>query len=301
MAATYQGEEKVSKQRMIQGQLGSITYSSGVIAPNILSPAPTASVQFNDTVGNNYMYVKRHNDVFALHTSGNILGSDGYSFATFQTIDLRDLIRDQAGLDDVTINVQRQYELPFPAFAFNVAPGNIEECLVMILGDLNMERNITSVASIFNAGFGNVRGTSGGNPFEVLYREIRQYVQDPSQNFISPDQIGSYAGPVGDATQAPTRFTANLRLQSRTIGGYPDLVVGPAITVIRAWRVFCADRTIQSISGGGLTDNPADEMVYLQSRLDLQIPALQFNIVGTQRDLTDTEIATYYSNILQNP
>jgi len=143
--------------------------------------------------------------------------------------------------------------------------------------------------------------SQGGLPFEVLYREVRQYVQDPSQNFLSPDQMGSMAGPTGDPTQASTRWVGNFRMTSRTIGGYPDLLVGPGLTVIRAWSVYPANRTSQAIvadGGQAGVDSIANELDHLQMQLSLQIPALQYNIVGTQRPLTATETATYYSNIL---
>jgi hypothetical protein len=55
---------------------------------------------------------------------------------------------------------------------------------------------------------------------------------------------------------------------------------------------------MQAIDGGGPTDTAADELNHLQMQLQLKIPALQYNIVGTQRPLTATETATYYSNIL---
>jgi hypothetical protein len=172
------------------------------------------------------------------------------------------------------------------------------------LGNHNLEElGGTNPRFYFEAGFGPTKdptGTDsqGGLPFEVLYREIRQYVQDPSQNFLSPDQMGSQAGPLGDASQAPTRFVGNYRLASRTIGGYPDLITGPGLTIVRAWAVYPANRGAQAATGGGPSDNPADEYTYLQSQVQMIVPALQYNIVGTQRPMTDTEIATYYSNIL---
>ena len=87
-------------------------------------------------------------------------------------------------------------------------------------------------------------------------------------------------------------------MTSRTIGGYPNLLVGPGITIIRAWSIFPAKRTVQIANGGGATDAPALELDYLKSQTMVEVPALQFNIVGTQRKLTATETATYYSNIL---
>lgn len=293
----------MSKPRMIQGQFGSVTYSSGVLAPGITSPAGSASVQFNETYLN-YMGVPRHNDKFFEYVGGSFLDPAGVHFATYQYIDLRDLLEEKACMDDVTINVQRLYEVPYPNITYNMPPGNIEETLLIVLGDFNLEEEGQfSPQHASRAGFTYLKDSGGDNsqgglPFEVLYREVRQYVQDPSQNFVSPDQIGSQAGPAGDATQAPTRFVGNYRMTSRTIGGYPDLLVGPGITVIRAWSVYPASRSVQTLTGGGLSDAPADELTYLSARVEVQIPALQFNIVGTQRKLTATETATYYSDIL---
>ena len=306
MAATYQGEKEMSKPRMIQTTFGALTYSSGVLNPNVTSAPGLASVQFN-TTPNNYLSVKRHNDQFFIPDKvaapTNPLDNTGIHFATFDYIDLRDLMENKECMDDVTINVQRLRELPYPQVTYNMPPGNIEETLIVILGDLNMETVSTgTMMDMHDAGFKPflAGAQSGGLPFEVLYRENRQYVQDPSQNFVSPDQVGSQGGPIGDPTQAPTRFVGNFRLASRTIGGYPDLVVGPGLTVIRVWSMWPANRSIQAVDGGGPTDAPADELTYLQMQLQAQIPALQVNIVGTQRPMTATEVATYYSNILLN-
>ena len=292
----------MASPRMIQGQFGSLTYSTGIMNPGDASPAaPTLSFNENPS---SYLGVKRHNDKFFNFASGNNLEAGGIFFMTHDYVDLRDLVETKSAMDDVTINIQRLRELPYPNFTYNMAPGNIEECFVVLLGNHNLEElGGTNPRFYFEAGFGPTKdptGTDsqGGLPFEVLYREIRQYVQDPSQNFLSPDQMGSQAGPLGDASQAPTRFVGNYRLASRTIGGYPDLITGPGLTIVRAWAVYPANRGAQAATGGGPSDNPADEYTYLQSQVQMIVPALQYNIVGTQRPMTDTEIATYYSNIL---
>jgi len=289
--------------RMIQSQFGALTYDSGVITPSLSTPL-TPTALFNDVFTANYQQVKRHNDVFHEPVAGSNLTTDGLSFMTYQYVDLRDLLEEKACMDDVVINVQRMYELPYPAISYNIPPGNIEETLLVLLGDYDLDTpGLFDIKKAAHAGFGPLKDpttddSQGGLPFEVLYREVRQYVQDPSQNFVSPGQIGTQAGPTGNAAITPTRFVGNWRMASRTIGGYPDLLVGPGITIIRAFTVFPASRQIQSIDGAGPTDQPADEFAFLQMRLQLGIPALQLNIVGTQRPLTATETATYYSNIL---
>ncbi len=293
----------MAQPRMIQGQFGATIYDSGTIDPLITAPL-NATVAFNES--GSYMGVKRHNDRFFIPNQPADPDeplSGFLHFATFDYVDLRDLLEAKACLDDVTINVQRLKELPYPNLSYNVAPGNIEETFMVVLGDLKLDDQstfITTVSKMHKAGFEDFTqpGQEGGLPFEILYRENRQYVQDPSQNFVSPDQIGSQGGPIGDPSQAPTRFVGNFRLSSRTIGGYPDLVVGPGLTIIRVWSMWPANRSVQALVGDPVVDAPADELTYLQSRLQVYAPALQYNIVGTQRPLTATETATYYSNIL---
>lgn len=289
--------------RMIQGQFGAVNYSSGVMPPGQQVPT-TPSLIFNEIL-TTYQGVKRHNDVFYEQTPGNPLDANAMHFMTYQYVDLRDLLEEKACMDDVVINVQRLKEIPFPNISYNMAPGNIEETFLVLLGDYNLEEGGASfnVAGVSKAGFMPLKDptgndSQGGLPFEVLYREVRQYQQDPSQNFLSPDQIGSQAGGTGDPTKAPTRFVGNLRMTSRTIGGYPDLLVGPGITIIRGWSVYPANRIGQTLVGDPAIDSPADEFTFLRSQVQLEIPALQYNIVGTQRKLTATETATYYSNIL---
>ncbi len=294
----------MSKPRMIQGQFGSVSYNSGLLPPGLTSPAATATVAFNE-VQSGYQGVPRHNDVFYQPVLGQDLSASGIHFATYEYVDLRDLLEEKACMDDVTINVQRMYEVPYPNLTFNMPPGNIEETFLIVLGNLNLEEiGGFAVTSAPRAGFAPLKGSGessqGGLPFEILYREVRQYVQDPSQNFVSDDQIGSQAGnqPGADPTKAPTRFVGNFRMTSRTIGGYPDILVGPGLTVIRAWSIYPADRGVQAIAGLNPADTPAEEFLHLSAQVQCQIPALQYNIVGTQRKLTATETATYYSNIL---
>jgi len=109
MARTYKEEEVMARPRMIQRQFGSITYSTGVMAPN-QSDGPTPFLAFNE-LPSNYMGVTRHDDSFYVINPGATLETlqSGIHFATFDTVDLRDLIRDNQGMDDVTINVQRMY------------------------------------------------------------------------------------------------------------------------------------------------------------------------------------------------
>lgn len=301
----------MASPRMIQSQFGSLIYDSGVIPP--LSIGPNAATVIFNEVPTVYMAVERHNDKLYVanplgpnpESGDNFVSTDGLSFATFDYIDLRDLMEEKAGIDDVTINLQRLYEVPFPNLTYNMSPGNIEECVTILLGKHDLStfegQNPKFWSKAGFQGLGDTPGTGGtwgGLPFEVLYRELRQYVQDPSQNFLSPDQMGSQSDPSGNPAEAPTRFVGNYRMQSRTIGGYPDLIVGPGITIIRSWTMYPANRDAQTFIGTNPGDAPADEYTYLNSRVQCYVPAMQINIVGTQRPLTATETATYYSNIV---
>jgi hypothetical protein len=297
--------------RMIQGQFGAINYDTGVVPAGEFLPT-SPSVAYNENLVS-YQGVKRHNDVFYFQQPGNPLNATNPThFMTYQYVDLRDLLEEKAGMDDVVINIQRQGELPFPNQSYNVAPGVIEETFLVLLGDYDLDKNVPvggfggfNIGGASRAGFipmldPSGEDSQGGLPFEVLYREVRQYTQDPSQNFTSPDMMGSFAGTGAgaDPTQASTRFVGSFRLSSRTIGGYPDLLVGPGLTIIRAFSVYPSSRLSQTLKGGNAADTAADEFTYLEMRLQCQFPALQYNIVGTQRPLTATETATYYSNIL---
>jgi len=297
--------------RMIQGQFGAVAYSTGQLLSGQDVPL-TPTVVFNETTGS-YQGVKRQIDKFYIQQAGSPLDAAGIHFMTYDYVDLRDLLEAKACMDDVVINVQRQYELPYPGLSYNVPPGNIEETFLILLGDYDLEKpgdlaglSPFNVKNASKAGFVPLKDltgndSQGGLPFEVLYREVRQYVQDPSQNFTSPDQIGTFAGQGGNPSQVPSRLVGNFRMSSRTIGGYPDLLVGPGITVVRAWSIYPSNRTVQNITGGAtvpIADVPAGELIDLAMQLEVNIPALQYNIVGTQRPLTATETATYYSNIL---
>ena len=302
------------KQRMLQGTFGSITYQSGLIEaghaevlPGSLNPS---FVGFNEGPGD-YMGVKRHND--ELYVTDVTPGTttphlrNNARFMSYEYVDLRDLLDRKTGIDDVIINIQRMYENPFPSSMVNPPPGGIEEHFIMVLGKLDLSSDIGSDPANFQKlGFvpspdlPSITGGYGGLPFQVLYRETRRYYADPSQTYNSPGSAGTYAGLAGTAGTTPSRVVANLSLVDRTVGGYPDLLVGPGITVLRIWNVFTANRFSQVLQGDNPADTAALEYLDQLSRTNLSIPALQWNIIGTERSLTDTEEAVYYSNILLN-
>lgn len=297
----------MAKPRMIQGQFGSTAYQSGNVEPLELLPTGAFVSFLEGEYG--ILQVPRHNDQLYSYGGAGFI-RDQIHYCTYDYIDLRDLIKNKECMDDVTINVQRLRENPLISAGWNLPPGQgIEETLIFVLGDLSLDTNQDlNLDEIVKGGFAPIPHTAptfkdpftgSSLPFQVLYREVRRYMPDNSQTYYSPNQIGTYAG-FGDATQFTTSFTGRLNLTSRTVGGYPDLLVGPGITVIRAVSVYLADRSIQAVTGGGGTDVQSDQLQYGTLNLSFIMPALQWNIVGTQRSMTDTEIATYYSNILVN-
>lgn len=302
------------KQRMLQGTFGSITYQSGLIEagnPEVLPGSLSPSlVRFNENAGD-YMGVKRHND--ELYVTDVTPGTTtphlrrNSRFMSYEYVDLRDLLDRKTGIDDIIINIQRMYENPFPDSMVNPPPGGIEEHFIMVLGKLDLSSDIGSDPAAFQK-LGFVPGPDpptydggyGGLPFQVLYRETRRYYADPSQTYNSPGSMGTYAGAAGTVGTTPSRVVANLTLTDRTVGGYPDLLVGPGVTVLRIWNVFTANRFVQDLRGDNPSDVAALEFTDQLSRTNLVIPALQWNIIGTERSLTSTEEAVYYSNILLN-
>ena len=291
---------------MLQGQFASYSYSSGLIDPGQPAALVGATVTPNTAAGN-YMGVSRFNDQLYLCNPGapdeNLQGNA--RFMSFQYVDLRDLLENGTGIDDLIINVQRLYESPFPSFMFNPPPAGIEETFMMVLGKMDLSTNQGIDPRLFDAaGFGSgnadVTELGLGLPFQVLYREKRRYYADPSQTATQGAGTSpSYAGATGDPAASPSSLVGNLTMVDRTIGGYPDLIVGPGITIIRMWNVFTANRNVQGLVLSGV-DNPATNYQFLSSQTNLTIPPLQWNIIGRERKLTPTDEAVYYSNILLN-
>lgn len=291
---------------MLQGQFASYSYTSGLIDPGQPFAVVGAAVVPNTAAGN-YMGVSRFNDELYVCNPGapdeNLQGNA--RFMSFQYVDLRDLLENGTGIDDLIINVQRLYENPFPSLMFNPPPGGIEETFMMVLGKMDLSSNQGIDPRLFDAaGFGSgnadVTELGLGLPFQVLYREKRRYYADPSQTATQGAGTSpSFAGATGDPVASPSSLVGNLTMVDRTMGGYPDLIVGPGITIIRMWNVFTANRAAQGLVLSGV-DNPATNYQFLSSQTNLTIPPLQWNIIGRERKLTATDEAVYYSNILLN-
>ena len=75
------------------------------------------------------------------------------------------------------------------------------------------------------------------------------------------------------------------------------MVIGPELQVIRFVQVFPFSRDNQNRTGGGSNNDPAQELVNLQSRVYVTMPAFTINIIGEVMDLTATEKATEYTNV----
>jgi len=301
-------------ERMLHGQFGCVSYLSGIIEPGFTTTIPqtNASAQFAVVPGgaSQYMGVTRHDDEFYEANSYSQNVKDGKHFVTYQYVDLRDMMTNHECMDDITINVQRNYDNPFPNPIYNMAPANaIEETFTVILGkmdfklleqdpayDLEIEALPQAGMQPARYGGGDQEYLENGLPNQVLYREVRRYHSDPSQQFTSPDQMPNMAGPLGNVI-TPTRWTGSLQLTDRTVSGYPNLVVGPGITIMRSWSVYPADRTIQSASSS-VPPQPANEFLNQRSFIGIKTPALQWNITGKVRKLTATEEAVWYTNIL---
>ncbi len=298
-------------QRMLHGQFGSVSYNSGVMDAGASESAPNAETAMFNNVAGNYMAVPRHDDTFYADSTlmPNNVRNKAH-FMTYQYVDLRDMITEKQCLDDITINVQRLYDNPWPGGTYNMAPTQaIQEAFIVLLGKMDFKAieqasppELVAIDELVNSGFMPTRYDTGahldnGLPFQVLYREVRRYMSDPSQQATSPNMMGTQAGPGGNPA-TPTRWTGNLSLIDRTVGGYPNLVVGPGITVIRVWSVYPAKRVVQDQTGGAPGDASANELVNLRSFVNLTTSPLQWNITGTQRKLTDAEQAKWYTNIL---
>jgi hypothetical protein len=311
MAQAYQGAQVMAAQdRLLTGTFGSILFDTGIIDAG-LPENPSGSTAEHLVTQGSYLGTPRHDDRFIPYhnlVAGDPLNVDptepGF-FATSQYVDLRDLLSEKECLDEIVINVQRMFDNPFPGGTYNMAPDqSIQETFMIVLGNMNLNSHVgqfnmdVKTQQFPQSGFSPADAGAAGNlenglPFQVLYRENRRYFGDASQTLYSPNQMPSVNPP--NPNYEIDRWTLALSLSDRTIGGYPNLVVGPGITIVRAWQVYPAKRTSQA---GPLLSTPAKEYEFRPSRVVLTIPALQWNITGTQRALTKSEQAKWYTNIL---
>jgi len=312
MAQAYPGAKVMATQdRLLTGTFGSILFDTGVIDAG-LPENPAGSTAEHIATQGSYLGTPRHDDRFIPYystltpgTPANVDPNNPGFFATSQYVDLRDLLSEKECLDEIVINVQRMFDNPFPGGTYNMAPDqSIQETFLVVLGNMNLNSHIGQLGFDVNsqefptAGFcptdaGTPGNLENGLPFQVLYRENRRYFGDASQTLYSPNQMPSVNPP--NPSYEIDRWTLALSLSDRTIGGYPNLVVGPGITIVRSWQIYPAVRSTQA---GPLLSTPAKEYEFRPSRVALTIPALQWNITGTQRPLTKSEQAKWYTNIL---
>ena len=308
--------EAIMPTRVIKTTMGAVRFDTGVIpAGQPVNPAGS-NLSFNESL-EDWMSAKEHNDAFALTNTGTPALTNGLHFASHDYIDLRDLLENQQGLDDIIVNVQRQQELPYAALCWNVSPVNaMYETLIISQERLPLDAIIGSnevlmLQNLHSIGFkptGIYDSVSGLYEYvavrqnALVYVETRKYVLDRGQQWYSAEQMGQMNGPPpGDPSLSQTRWTSDFAMAQRTVRGNPDLIVGAGLHVVRVWSMWPADRTSQDVVLDPATDEPAFELQYNTSRLYVEIPALQVNIIGNQRELTATEQAVWYSNILLGP
>lgn len=295
--------------RKLHGQFGSWAYDSGPInAGDTVTVAP--GFPFLDLNKVAPYGSEHHNDELVLSSVGaNISGN--ITFASYQKVDLRDIFDKRECMDNIVINIQRHLENPVPSFSVNMGKNPLIEQLYIINDDIDTNDGgflWSSLAGEINRiGFDNsVKPFTVAFPLiqsyeSVLYRETRRYVPDASQIYRSTLDNGSYVGLTGTiAGQQGNSWLYRYNLESRTVGGYPNLLVGPFLTIIRAWTLYGADRTDMSYVGTGPNDVEATNFSSAEARLQLLTPMLQWNIVGNRRAMTDEEIAVEYSNKLIN-
>lgn len=297
--------------RKLHGQFHSYNYDSGIIAANASISAlpgfPQVSINRIEPYGSDV-----GNDEFVLSSvqanlSGNI------AFASYQKVDLRDMFDNRECMDNIVINVQRHLENPVPTFSANMGKNPLIEQFLIINDDIDTtdggilrdslqgEINRIGFDNSVVQGASTLRNTLTQSYESVLYRETRRYTPDASQIYRSITDNGSYVGLTGTiAGQQNNSWLYRYNLESRTVGGYPNLLVGPFLTIIRAWTLYGADRTDMSLNGGGPNDTKATNYEFAEARLQLTTPMLQWNIVGNRRAMTDSEIALEYSNKLIN-
>ena len=303
--------------RIMKTTMGSTIFDSGLIDPGQPVSLGGSSVDFNDQLDGitAWMATVAHNDRFALDNTGApLIAGNGIHFATQDYIDLRDLLEEQQCLDDIVVNIQRQQELPYASICYNLSPVNaMYETLIVCQEELDLDAVLGSLQEpqlqqLHSIGFQPMGTLDTGTGLythqavrqdAIVYVETRKYALDGSQQWYSEATMGQMNGPPpGDATLSRTRWTSDFAMVERTVRGNPDLIVGPGLHVVRVWSMWAADRAFQDITLDPGTDEPAFEYQFNTSRLLVKIPALQVNVIGNQRDMTATEQAVWYSNIL---
>jgi hypothetical protein len=302
--------------RIMKTTMGSTIFDSRLIDVNQPVNPLGSTVDFNDQLDGitAWMATKAHNDRFALNNLGNPAVLGGIHFATQDYIDLRDLLEDQQCLDDIVVNIQRQQELPYASICYNLSPVNaMYETLIVCQEELDLDAVLGSLQEpqlqqLHTIGFQPMGTLDTGTGLyahqavrqdAIVYVETRKYALDGSQQWYSPSTMGQMNGVApGDPLQSETRWTSDFAMVERTVRGNPDLIVGPGLHVVRVWSMWAANREAQANRIDPVSNAVATEYEWNTSRLLVKIPALQVNVIGNQRDMTATEQAVWYSNIL---
>lgn len=289
---------------MLSSTFGTTHFTTGRVTPG-LPVDPGTSVTFLSGV--NKFGTPTHDDVFYEFSEG--VNRNGGSYFTYDQHDLRDLLEEGMCLDNAMINIQRLKETPHALECFNVPPlRQIYETIIITNSNLDMTPGSlgTNFNLIYKAGFDSpFVGANEGkldDQREILYCERRVYGQDRSQEFVSPNEMGSmFGGPsVGDSV---TRWLNNWVLLDRTVTGQADMVIGPNLQIIRFVEVECYSRINQDTSTTAPPE-PAREYLDQEFSVNVFMPAFTVNVIGEKRPLTATEKAIEYTNVFlsnQNP
>lgn len=296
---------EVMALRQLHGQFGSYVYDSGIIAANADVTAVGGYPLLTENTTNPYGSDVKNDRLFASSVGATING--GISFGSYQYVDLRDMFDDRECMDDIVINVQRQLDTPVPSLWVNMGLGPIIETFAIINDEIDTTDGGEGWSALSGGrwhkiGYGTNTAVSKlilGNYKSILYRETRRYTPNTNQSYRSGIDMGSYVGTTGTPLgQQNNQWLSAYQLESRTVGGYPSRLIGPGMTVVRIWTLYCANRSDRSITGGGPSDTLPTNYEFAEARMQLTIPMLQWNIIGNRRDMTDGEIAVDYSSKL---
>jgi hypothetical protein len=292
--------------KMITSIFGATHFNTGrVTAGQPVNPATT--VDF--LPGAQKYGTPVHDDVF--YSFSPALGNrNGGMYITYDQHDLRDLLTEGKAMKNAMINIQRMKETPITIECFNVPPQRaIFETIIVTNSTLNFQEGELGInpRTLFKAGFGAAFATNSNqgkldDNREILYCERRVYGQDRSQEFKSPDEMGTMFGgpPIGTSE---TRWLNSWLLLDRTVCGQANMVIGPNLQVIRFIEVDVENRDNQNTSTT-VPPEPAREYLDQQFSVNIAMPAIEVNIIGDMMPLTATEKATEYTNVFlsnQNP
>ena len=240
--------------RQLHGQFGSYVYDSGLVAANADATAVAGYPLLASNTTAPYATDTQNDKLLASSVGATLSGN--VHFGSYQYVDLRDFLEDKECMDNIVINVQRQLDAPIPTFWANMGLGPIIETFAIINDELDTMDGGNAWLNLQQGrwhmiGFDDLNAFSG-NYKGVLYRETRRYVINPNQSFRSNIDVGSYVGTTGTpAGQLNNQWVGAYTLESRTVGGYPQRLIGPGMTLIRAWSMYPANRADRGLNGGG--------------------------------------------------